>query len=213
MTAQLATIEPWERLANEGPKPWAAFCVYRDAGPLNRSLRAVADQFSRSEGLIGRWSRVHHWVERVRAYDDEQERQRRLIYRDELEKMARRQALLGQLIQAKMGKRMQNMSDEEVDLMSIWELTRMIELGVRLERQARSAPTLPDIPAPVQLTQVNVQPGASLLTLLRENPSQIGPVIEHITALRQLLPSWGMGGEDDVDEVIDDEDDEGGDEP
>ena len=48
-------IEAWDRQPGEGPKSWAAFCVYRDMDPATRSLSNVAQQLGKSKVLMARW--------------------------------------------------------------------------------------------------------------------------------------------------------------
>jgi hypothetical protein len=54
----------FEQQAKETAKAFEAFKLYLDLGPA-RSLAAVARKLGKSEGLIERWSRRHHWGERI----------------------------------------------------------------------------------------------------------------------------------------------------
>lgn len=65
--------EPWERQENEGPEAFEAFALYRDMG-IERSVRKVARQLNKSSTLIGRWSSTHGWQNRVKEWDNEQDR-------------------------------------------------------------------------------------------------------------------------------------------
>lgn len=65
----------WERLESDTDKSYHAFCIYRDMG-ATRSLAKVAQELSKSETIINRWSGQHDWVNRVSAYDDYQLAQR-----------------------------------------------------------------------------------------------------------------------------------------
>lgn len=69
---------PYDRLPGEAKrdKPWQAFCLYRDMGE-SRTLKKVANQLGKSLPLMERWSREFHWIERVRAFDNDQEIRRR----------------------------------------------------------------------------------------------------------------------------------------
>jgi integrase len=55
-------IEAWDCQPGEGPKAWAAFCIYRDMGAATRSLSRVAREFDKSRVLMGRWSSRWRWV-------------------------------------------------------------------------------------------------------------------------------------------------------
>lgn len=61
-------MDPWERQEGESSKAYAAFSVYRDQGE-HRTVRTVAEALSKSEAIIKRWSSMHNWVERARAWD------------------------------------------------------------------------------------------------------------------------------------------------
>ena len=55
---------PFEQQPKETAKAFEAFSLYLELGPA-RSLAAVARKLGKSEGLIERWSRRHHWGERI----------------------------------------------------------------------------------------------------------------------------------------------------
>lgn len=58
----------FERLAQEGAKPFAAFTAYLKLG-ANRSLAAVGQELGKSTPLLERWARRYDWAARARAYD------------------------------------------------------------------------------------------------------------------------------------------------
>ncbi len=58
---------PFEQQTDETAKAFEAFSVYLNMG-VNRSLAAVARKLKKSEGLIARWSRRHHWGERIQEH-------------------------------------------------------------------------------------------------------------------------------------------------
>lgn len=71
------TVLPWERQPGEPEAAWGAFMLYRDAGPLERSFSQVARISKRSPANYARMSQTWQWVERVTAYDAEQDRKKR----------------------------------------------------------------------------------------------------------------------------------------
>jgi hypothetical protein len=98
----------WEKLEGETPKAYRAFCIYRDEGPAKRSLRSTAALFydgsSANLAQIGRWSKKYRWVQRVAAFDLEQDRiaqQQRREMAEEARDRARRGAQLLQSIALK----------------------------------------------------------------------------------------------------------------
>ena len=186
-----AVPEWWERQPGETSKAFAAFCVYRDLGPT-RSLSKVGQTLGRSVQWMEHWSSIHSWVVRAAASDSEQDRIRRTAANAEIAKMAERQARAGQLMQAKGIKRVADMTDEDIKLLSIWEATRLVETGVKIERTARGEPTI----AQVELVQPPAVPAMRIIEILRLNPSRIGPVVQALAALREALPELAPGMRD-----------------
>jgi hypothetical protein len=128
------------------------------------------------------------WVGRVTAWDIEQDRRKREAAARARDDFHRRQVLMGQLLQQKAIGSFSGMSDEEVRRLSARDRARMLELGIRLEASGRGEPD-PDAPVQqINLTQVNVSPGAALIDILKRDPSRIGPAVELIAKLRELLP-------------------------
>lgn len=135
--AKVNKPKPWERQPDENPKPFEAFCYYRDMG-TGRSIRAVAAKLDKSETLIGRWSSKHNWVERVAAWDDEQERIEREIAQkeqaQEIRKMRKKHADLASAMLIKATKALARIPDDEI---KAGDLTRMVDVASKLERISR----------------------------------------------------------------------------
>ena len=73
METKIETVQPappltFEQLPRESSKAFAAFRIYLDLGPEERSCRAVAKQIGKSRTLIGRWCRRFDWPARVIAH-------------------------------------------------------------------------------------------------------------------------------------------------
>ena len=83
--------EPWERQPGESHEAFEAFQTYRDMGPA-RSLAKVGEKLGKSTALMERWSSRHGWVERVAAWEAEEDRHRREAHLQEIEEMSKRQA-------------------------------------------------------------------------------------------------------------------------
>lgn len=62
---------PWDRLEDETPRAYAAFCVFRDLGPDRKICEAVRIHYAgkRCRAIVDEWAHAHGWDERVRAYD------------------------------------------------------------------------------------------------------------------------------------------------
>jgi hypothetical protein len=63
-------VNAWDRLPNEGVKPYTAFQIYLNLG-VDRSLPKVHAEYGKSASLISRWSANWKWAERAAAYDAE----------------------------------------------------------------------------------------------------------------------------------------------
>jgi len=95
MTGTIADVAPlaypWECQEDEGSRPFAMFVRYRDMDTLDRSLAKVAKiKGSANLRQLAEWSSKYRWVERARAWDQEQDRIRRQEHLDELAAMSRR---------------------------------------------------------------------------------------------------------------------------
>jgi hypothetical protein len=89
----MASPKPWERRSNESEQAFAAFRVYLEMPPGDRSIeRQWAGKGKGKSGLVpGRiwqWTMTHCWTERARAFDAYMHR----IELEEKEKIARRNA-------------------------------------------------------------------------------------------------------------------------
>ncbi len=135
--AKTNTPKPWERQEGETPKPYEAFCAYRDMG-TERTLAKVAAKLSKSEQIMKRWSAKYGWVDRVAAWDDEQERIEREIAQKEqakaIREMRKRQAETGYAMQMKAIKALKNLPFDE---MSAQDIVKMATEGAKLERLGR----------------------------------------------------------------------------
>ena len=135
--ANTNTPKPWERQENEKPKPFEAFCRYRDMG-IERSIRKVASELGKSDTLVGRWSKDNKWVERVTAWDDEQDRIKREIAQKEqakaIREMRKRHADLANAILLKAAKALKKIPDDEI---RAGDVSRMVDVASKLERISR----------------------------------------------------------------------------
>ncbi len=66
--------KPWDRLTKETPKAYQAFTAYLLLGP-GRSMDRAAKELGRpGVTSVADWGRENGWVERARAFDEEQAR-------------------------------------------------------------------------------------------------------------------------------------------
>lgn len=133
----MAKKKIWERLDDETTKQYEAFCAYRDMGQ-DRSIRAVAEKFSKSEQLLRRWSSKNHWVDRATAWDDEQDRIEREIAQKEqakaIREMRKKHANLASAMLLKATKALTKIPDDEI---KAGDVTRMVDVASKLERISR----------------------------------------------------------------------------
>ena len=133
----------WLRHPNETAKAYAAFRYYRDLGEQRAGVR-VQRKFSLSARLIARWSTVHAWVLRARAWDEHQDRIAVALSTDTIQTMRLEQADCGRTIQVAaletLDVRMKRWRDRgRVDEppFSPFEAARLIRVGSALEQTAR----------------------------------------------------------------------------
>ena len=193
--------QPWEQQEGESAKAFAGFQIYRDMNE-NRSFAKVAQTIGKSDTWVGRWGSKWGWVARARAYDEDLDRIRRHASTQAIIDMSARQARMGQLLQTRGLKRIADMDEAKIASLSVFEATRLIESGVRVERMARGEAV--DFPAePPQERRLDI------IEILRRDPSRIGPVVETLGHLRDQFPELAPGpkvvGPDDDDEEEDEE--------
>ena len=147
---QAELTHPWLRHPDETAKAYAAFRYYRDLSEA-RSIRQVAQKFTISDTLAKRWSTVHAWVIRVRAWDEHQDRIAVAVSTDAIQTMRLEQAECGRTIQIAALKtievRMQRWLERECigePPFSAFEAARLIRIGSYLEQTARGLE--PDAP-------------------------------------------------------------------
>lgn len=125
--------KPWDQQPDESSRAYQAFVTYRDMPATERSYRAVGQKWAKSRSLIGRWSSAHRWIERVAAYDRHLEEQWQAEQAKARRKAAERHIRAAQLAQSKAVQRLLELDPAK---MTVQEVTRLWELGVRVEREA-----------------------------------------------------------------------------
>ena len=112
----------WERQPGESAQAYEAFAIYRDMGS-NRSLRVVAEQLSKSDTLIKRWSREKKWGERCRAYDNHLDDVARQEALRKYKKMRTRHIGIALQLQEKALAELKNLPDGSMTPNDIFEYT------------------------------------------------------------------------------------------
>lgn len=156
--------ELWERQPGETPKAFSQFVVYLQMGRV-RTLAKTAQTLTRSAGHIRNVAAEKDWVRRADAWDVEQDRLWELEQAIARRAMAKRHAAVAANIVGKVATRLQGMTEEDVKELNPQALMRMLEVGAKLERQARGEPT--------ELVRVDGRDGGPVeLALLTEEERQ-----------------------------------------
>lgn len=129
----MAEVKPWERQPDETAKQFEAFCTYRDLGKT-RSQEATAEKLSKSRALVSRWSSKNNWVERVAAWEEEQDRLIRIELTKDIGAMRKRHADIAQAMLVKASRALLKIPDDEIKASDI---SRMVETASKLERLSK----------------------------------------------------------------------------
>lgn len=166
-------MTPWAQRPDETARAYALFALYRDAGPLERSIRKVAGQTGRSVDGMEQLSRRHSWVGRAAAWDAETERLKRSTHVREIAALARREVLAGRLLQGRGLERIQSLADKDVAALTIGEAIRLVVVGAELERTGlgwtADMAMATSTPAPMD------DGSAPIVEILRRHPSASDP--------------------------------------
>ena len=123
----------WERQAGESEKAYEAFTIYRDMGE-KRTLIAVAEKLHKSSSLIRRWKERWNWIERVRLYDNEIEKEVKATVVKERKSMIERHIKIAMQLQKKALEALRSLP---VKKMSAKDIKDYIKIATDLERVNR----------------------------------------------------------------------------
>jgi hypothetical protein len=180
------TPAAWERQPGEGARPFAAFAVYRDQPPGDRSLRGVAEQVDKSLTLVGRWSAQWRWVERVGLWDAHQDRLRRVARARRQIAADERTLEAAEAIQDLVLRRLQALEPGDI---SPTVALRMWDAARRHQREVLGVndPDLRFDGSPDRAEPADAALEPLLETVMRGNPSLVGPVITRLAEIQDLL--------------------------
>ena len=131
-------VAPWERQDGEGDAPWQAFVVYRGLG-LDRTYAATAAACRKHVSLIQRWSLALDWRTRTVAWDREIDRVRIQSHKQALREMDRRHGEVAAMLISRVKKRIERLSDEDMEQLSPRDLAKWLSVAVEVERRSRGA--------------------------------------------------------------------------
>ncbi len=124
----------WERQKEESEKAFEAFTLYRDMGQ-KRTISAVVKKLGKSRNLIDRWRERWNWKERVRAYDNELEKQAKEKAIKDYKAMTERHIKIAIQLQNKALEALNNLKTEE---MAAKDIKEFIKMATDLERLNRT---------------------------------------------------------------------------
>ena len=125
------TERPWERQKGESAQAFEAFSLYLEMG-ADRSIRAVAQECTKSVSLIRRWSSTYHWVERCRAWDNHIQHEAKKAAITEVRNMTKRHVTMAQQIQ---NAAMLALKEMGSDMVNPKNFAAIVKLATELERQ------------------------------------------------------------------------------
>ena len=144
------TDKLWERQKGESAQAYEAFSIYLGMG-AERSLSAVAKQLSKSLPLIKRWSREKEWQERIRAYDNDVEKQARRKAVASRKDMVDRHIGIAMQLQKKALQALKGLSVEDMTPKDIKEYIKMATDLERLNRTLEEESAAAKDDGPTQL--------------------------------------------------------------
>ncbi len=146
------TDKPWERQKGESAQAYEAFSTYLNMG-AERSTRAVARELGKSASLIQRWSREKEWQERVRAYENDLEREARKKAIADRKAMTERHIGIAMQLQKKALEALGSLSVEDMTPKDIKEYIKMATDLERLNRTLEEESTKAKEDGPTQLAE------------------------------------------------------------
>jgi len=129
--------KPYDQQLDETGKAYAAFRVYAELGPEERSTAKVAAKVRKNLKLIHRWSSRHSWVQRAREFDTDETQRRYDQTVLEREAMCARQANLAKAILSRIEARLLSLNPKRLTNSA---LARLLDAAGKMERLARGMP-------------------------------------------------------------------------
>jgi hypothetical protein len=142
----------WDRIAKtasgrgESPKAYAAFCVFRDMKPFERSVAATARELGRDYSWVNEWAHKYDWRRRAEAWDGHLEEAGRRAQMDAVIEMNDRHARIAMATLQKVAQRLVGDEANEVQAidpndLSASDLAKLAEVATKIERLARGEET------------------------------------------------------------------------
>lgn len=133
----------WDQQRSESPKSFGRFALYRDMG-ANRSLRKLAKDLDLNLSTLAEMSKRDRWQERAAAFDAYIDKAVQFNQLNWLKAMKSRQINLAlkaqELAQKGLAILLRSFDDEKMNNIRPEGLSRLLEIGCRLERLNRDQP-------------------------------------------------------------------------
>lgn len=133
----------WDHQQNESPKSFGRFALYRDMG-TDRSLRKLAKDLDLNLSTLAEISKRDNWQERAAAFDAYIDKASQFNQLSHLKAMKSRQIALAlkaqEFAQKGLEILMRSFDDERINNIRPEGLSRLLEIGCRLERLNRDQP-------------------------------------------------------------------------
>lgn len=176
MTEQ--NLDAWNQQASESSRAFAAFRIYRDLGSC-RSHAEVGRQLGKSTTLINRWSSEFEWVERVRAWDQHQDRIAQREREHAIRSAVAQQIRIAQAMRTKVAQRLigapeQNIEALDANTLGPRDLVLWLKTAVEIERLALGISTANVLNHHADSAEVQVD----VDTMVERDPERIAALIE-----------------------------------
>jgi hypothetical protein len=182
-------LQPWDRQPGETARMYDLFLMYRDLPTQERTAQKVAEKAKFGQQYVHRLCHKNHWVPRVKAWQDHQQR----IEDEEMiaarKAHVRRVAKLGLALQEAGAKKLPTLRRK---LCQPRDITQVIRTGAELERKALGLDHKTDDDRPkIQVnlfTDIQMNVAAKLAVLKEEMIARLlaakaaGEVIEALPA-------------------------------
>ena len=133
----------WDQQPSESSKSFQRFVQYRDMGG-GRSLRKLAADLELNPSTLAEISKKYNWQDRIASFDAYIDKASQHNQIAQVKAMKRRQVVLAlraqKLAEKGIKKLLRNMDEEEISKLRPEALSKLLDIGCRLERLNRDEP-------------------------------------------------------------------------
>lgn len=134
---ELVPTHLWEKQSDESAKAFSAFKTYRDLHPSIRSLRRAVSTIygSVTSGMLrqfAKWSVKNNWVIRATAWDEEKDKQQRILQISQIASAKDRHLKEAIALQSLAIEKLKTLKPDDV---GIDQMLRILDQSYRMERE------------------------------------------------------------------------------